>query len=562
MSDTHIEIRKSSIIQASQHEEDHKNDELSKKSKLYNLSFSFRFNIHSICFPIVNWCNFSWTPYFYDTRYGGGERVIQVMARESKLILLSHILQILYLFIWFMQSSHNGLFRSSNSTHDIIIPNQLTSHESHIINNHIDQSATVASNKTEEQSGNYLMSSHETSRTTYCSFAVVRHFVEFIELMLTFDNFFVTIHSKRINMAVMMFILSNFIKRIYCLLRRQKTGIKMHGVGSIWSNEEWRDKSSEPMMGPSTNSEVSVGMRYTKFLFVPKLSLREHMIYLYTDRELNDRVIEKYPILKKMTVEDLLKFDLMAICNRDDIICGSLAYKIMYLSTYAAMLFMISLFWLFTIFAFILLDSRGTPVIITINRLLLTMINTISFCDIYAPFIATVVLYNRLNIFHLQLTHFHHQCQAYKYHMLWERFKNRPHKTKRTKFAQRKRPILVHINDLHRHDTNMDTNQCKKRTLNEECTQYITILHRLLYEFKTYRGYYMRRTDLDLIISLYAAAWHLGIILFDRFNCNGCSSILEWGGIACLVGHSLNVLIQMSMFALVSQKVTIPLHAR
>lgn len=521
----------------------------SRNEKNENLCTTFRFNVFSLGYWLINCFNFSWIPYYYDIKYGIGDRVITVLYRHCRFRFVVHSIQVLFLYICLCRFAYNGFGLHNYFNH---------STKFHLDGNDDDDVWSIT------------WMYRETTRLLW----------SFVIRIFTYDHYSTLVdYRRKVNVLMFIFTLNTFIQRIYCLLRFQKPiSHRPELIGRLAS-------------GYSTGV-IYENVRYLDFLVAPKMSIKEHITYCVFNRNLPQNLIDKYQILKRMTQEDIVNFDLLAIQCEKGILCTSQVYRILVAGTFVALQFIVV-----AVYITIYIEVKSVQIrenslgfndlmadyIEHFLTLVLHALNTIAFADSFIVLISSCILSNRLSIYNMQLHHF--ILQANKLYKSGYSSKIDLTSTQLYRFGvdnRTERDIVESIITAYYHHArtvgNSKHNEQESATrtvarndslvrlgpnqpsLDDRCEHMIIVLHQLLFEFKLIKTQFTKRTDLDLLISLCSATWILSSWIISN-NCKSCekeilasrlSSIIF---IIVLIAYLSNIIIQIAFLAQFSQKV-------
>lgn len=483
--------------------------------------------------------NFSWTPYYYNRKYGAGKRIFSVMAKRCKVRLFIHCSQILFMAVVSYQQFYNSFLKSAIEEQQQTIDRRLPFEES------------------------------------------------ILEELLTFDHYRGTgRYNKRINIFGFLFTIQGLILRLYCISRRQQTQFKMPVYdkgfaarrGGI-SNQERSIRLQR--IGSISNKSVSACVQYVNCLTRPGLTLVEQIRFCLLGLPLGHPLEKLYPVLRDKSPIELLKFDIMAINYDNEILCQPIILKI----TYSFILILTPLNFSGCLimaavpksvahyYGNINIDTMEHALIELVKCLVLVWIlflDTSSFVDAFFGFCLSLITYNRVGIYHKQLTHL---VAALSRHNI-DRFESQ----EEGKLSPRTEPSIVLEESV---ATCSHSNSCKisyleannkieiksvgvdqKILTNTNCSRYIVALHQLLFEFEQLKAHFTGDMHLGLFITFFSLGWFINTMAVT-FSCSDCEKTVTISVTLLLVlCYLLSILLRIVGMALISMKVNHRLHSR
>lgn len=457
-----------------------------------------RFGVFAWGYILIGFCNFSWIPYYYDShKYGSGQRMFLVIYRHSKLRLFFYCLQVLFLFISICQYAYNGL----NLTK--YIDNQ---HSFYYDNN-------------------YYSKNNVTSDSFYCSMDSIKEScLSVIRTILTYDRWRpIDDYRRRMNVLMLTFTLNSFAQRVHNLIRHQRA--KIHRP-KILSHSNYK-------IGTRTTDNLCEIIMLNLLSF--KLTFTEYILYCFLNRPKPEHLKREYPILKKITKQDLLKFDLMTLENNNALICTPKVFiNLVRGATICILLVVFETIFCQQILIYILdISNQGThytpsgSVIQCFSHICLFLVllfNISTFADSFILVALVVIISDRLFIFNVQLIQFYNDLRRMSKELNSARY-------------------------IHNDRNNL------QQLLDVRCKQLIIALHQLLFDFNLMKEQFTNRTDIDVLISLCSFTWVLSTWIV-AYNCRTC--VAQWPIlIFTFMGNAylLNVINQMFFLARLSQKV-------
>lgn len=494
------------------------------------------YNIFQCGLDLIDYCNFSWTPYFYDSKFGKGQRVFKVFAKHTKTRLVIHIVQIVFLFVWLSRTLYNGL----------IVTNEPAEEERKL---------------RKDLNENFINVTNIFMRSYYR----LSNWGQYIVLHNHWTH--LGVFSRHVNVLVLLFTINTLLQRIYSLLRRQQSDC-------IQFKKYEPDGGSGPKMLSTWDKQeiwYNSTMRYKEFFLGHRLSLRNYLKYCFTNTPLDKKILDKYPILKEMTLQEILDFDLTSIHYDNKILCSSRLFRKLMRATVLAIpcipYVSLSIWTASTTVEFsrvgFQISSFYDVLAICWKRmdlLLITSMNVITLADAYLPVLVSSLLADRLGIYNLKLARFIHQCHIKRFAMHF----NGDHKLKQyitgrceaTNYYMKKRFEKFKNHD--KSNVKLTYADIKDFNLDEECFKLIITLNHLIDEFKLFKTAFSDRTDVDLAVSLFSVAWLTSIAIISIFTCPECKNIKMMAGMVitpCLWGYGTNIISQIIFYAHLSQKV-------
>lgn len=496
---------------------------------------SKRFSMFHFGYLMIEHCNFSLIPYYYDSKYGAGHRVFSVIYRHNKLRLFLYCMQLLYLFIWLCRTAYNGF--DLCKYFDVF-------QESSIKNDDEECPATI------------LLS------------LIRRLCLALIKRLLTYDLWGpIAEYRRRMNLLTFTFILQSFSQKFYCLIRHQKP--KIH-----------RPK----IIGNPGVSEINL---IKEFLFSFKLSIREYILYFFLFQPLPEYLVRENPMLKETTKKDIIEFNLMAIYDDKGILCTSKSFvNFIRLATVGVPMVLFS-----TIFSplipMYLVDiyRKDTHIheiglsdyLESCNMFLLTFYFISTFIDSFVLAAFAHLLSDRIFIYNTQLVAFiahlramrshniktrNHYCEGQQSILYHDDNKNNEQVTRNNRFRTTRKSPHMNYNPglmLFKNKVTLLPSSSKvtaRQSLDAQCERLIKDLHQLLFELKLLKELFTKRTDLDILISLCSYTWVLGTWLV-AFKCETC--VTKWPLLLIIMGSNIylfNVINQIFFMARLADKVS------
>lgn len=490
-----------------------------------------RFSLFYLGYIPIEHSNFSMIPAYYNRKLGTEQRVFTAIYKESKLKLFLYCLQVLFLLSWVFRSAYNGF---GPPKYFEKFPSSLT-----YINN---------------------TESYLTRSNVYWSA---------FWNTLTYD-FWGPVHDyrRRLNILTFSFVFNALVQRMFCLLRHQRPEILKPLI-------------VKRLMKKSDHDTCEI-LSFLDCLFSFKLTLKEYILYCFTNRPLPEDLTRKNPIMKAMTHQDVLKFDLLSIHN-GAVPCTTKIFKNITRSTIFGLFVMVFETFFITETSIHVANIYGQSSHISgsilldcirrIDLFLMVFMIVCTVTDSFVLVVPSIIISNRLYIYNSQLIHFITQIRSATNSPV-----NRYNRCERIQFMQHndrvsnKNFLTVPIKDsvCTLDNNNLIISHHKKcftflnsaqiilqRSLEARCEQLIMILHQLLYEFRLLRAVFTNRTDIDVLISLCSYTWILSVWIVV-FNCKTC--VTKGPMImATFTGNFYlwNVLNQVYFLARISQKVSV-----
>lgn len=505
---------------------------------------SLRFNTFQICYAFIDYFNASSTPYFYDyINYGSGRRVYNVIASHSKIRMFIHCLQMIFLFVWLVQSGYNGFANKPPGTNSTAVAYHLRDDKTHIKK----YDTGVSSNL----------------------YDYLKYFWNFTEGILTYERWSpLGPHARRLNTLTFAFTANTFLQRLYCLLRFQQPWLK--------SRQEMQKLKNPSEFVNSGQCNHQSSFKFPDCLFETKLSLSEHIQYCFTSRPMSEQLISKYPALKGMTKKNLLEFDFV-----HGQVCSEKALRNMALFTFVGFHSLLSLtLWSVSVDVYLWgideplqLNSWKDVTLLwlkTFELLILNFLNALTVADVYPLILMSIILSSRLSIFNYKLEKFIAECRLNNQlsdnsKSFQDRVQEYPSFDHYHTFVSRRVTLdrfksrrSVNRQFPRRVPSKIPTNI--KSKYNIKCLSFLDLLHQLLFEFKQFKNHIGARTDLDIFNTLCALTWLLSTIIIFHFNCIVCDGrflpmVIFFSVMA--IGYTLNISFQVIFPAMVSHQVSI-----
>lgn len=494
---------------------------------------SIKFSLFELGQILVEYCNFSLIPYYYDPRYGTGQRVFAVIYRESKLRFLLCCVQVIYLFVWISRSAYNGFNLSK----------------------YIDQ---------------YFDSSDNMNNVDCCSVISLSQITtsvwSLIGRSLTYDLWSSTgNYRRRMNLITFTFTLNPFAQKLYCLLRRQKP--------KIYKPEVIKD------------SHVCEIFSIQGFLFNMKMSLKEYILYCFMNRPVPENVMKEIPIFRKLTKKEILEFDLVSTQPVRGLWCRPEKFLYLIRATVISLLFLVIFtvtcsqvpFYLIDIYNRNGFSTDCTGYLNRVQLIFLAFLNITPYIDSFTLVFVAYILTDRLFIYNVQLLETIKQLRigtniqknnvnTYYDQSRFDAYESNE-ETRNYKTPATQNSYYVTTNNdiiMSRHGKTMTlpiSSRVVQQSFDEQCERLIKILHQLLFELKLMKAQFANRTDLDILISLCSYTWVLSTWLVSH-QCDLCDQeyvATNWPIKFITVvgnGYLLNVIFQVFYLARISQNVS------
>lgn len=498
-----------------------------------------RFSVFYLGYLMVEHCNFSLIPQYYDSKYGTGHRVFTVIYKESKLRLFMCSLQMLYLLMWLIKCAYSGF------------------------------NLVIYSNEYFSQS----ISNDDTDRyTTILLPQILKVCRSVIVEMITRDLWSpIADYRRRMNVLVFSFTLNSFSQRLYCLMRRQKPEIS-------------RPSIVRNLLHGDSNSNFCEIIMFRKFLFSLKLSPKEYFLYYFLNRPAPEQLMKEYPVLREMSLQDILEFDLMAIRFDKGLWCSTKAYKTLVRATIVGLVVIVIESILVSRLPIYLIEIysdqagyfKGNILVYCIKRIDMLLIVFFNICTVTDSFVLicrSILLSDRLSIYNIQLINFikhlntltnntkninnYHERSHYTiYEDRTEKSYYRTPKTKKNCYMKYNGDPML-IGHCRRFSPSVSTQMVTQQSLDARCIRMVMILHQLLFEFKLWRELLTDRTDIDVLMSLCSYTWVLSTWLV-AFKCETCKT--KWPLILfAIMGnyYLANIILQLFFLVRVSKKVSL-----
>lgn len=496
-----------------------------------------RFNIFSIMHTAFNYCNISTVPYCYP-RYGEKtrQRIFKVMYRECKVRLLIHAFQIIYLVISIIQAMHISF---STGLHDADEDENENANNYHC-DNCCNKSMTNV-NCENKDIGRSVMSS-----LVY----LIRPCWLMIGKYLAHNRWLSrTKYTRVINLLSCLFVGNSIIQKLYYLFRLQQPIMKE------------RTQMLKKHSGDSIDLfNVYYELKYEEFLAAPKMSLKEHVLYCFsnTDR-LDADLTKKYPILRPSASREV---DLMSIQQESDLLCSPKVYR--YLTAFFFNGIVFSL--LTTIAATVILteerdDIRSIGALImrllkVLDNAVLISINALAFTDFITLLLHSTILSSRLAIFEGQLVHFIEQCR-HKAKTITTRYTDRirQYDSDRIFFSSKEKSYCTYITELNEY-SRQHRAMSDFYEYNQQCVRMVTTLHQLMQELKRFKSNHADHTNLALFLLLCSTTWILCtfIVVYSNSYTGRFQAVLIFTGIVSVALLS-SIIIQLFFLAQIATRV-------
>lgn len=483
-----------------------------------------RFNIFAILCYVWDHFNISWTPYYYSKQYLCDvtvcNRVINVIGRHSKKRLLMHTFQMLYISFLLCQLGYNGFINKYCDT----------------CTNYSDKSVFFI----EDFQARWKVSVWQS-----------------LKLLLVFDNIRGPHKQKNsINFVFFLVTLTNFVQKLYYLLRRQRdhytildnnnliinnnkllsSGNYDDNVIGIYNCEQSRklQRLLRSSISLIRDTRVETVILYTEFCCRPQLLLREWLQFVTTydkkEQKIDEKLLKSYPILayhpnKRQMVKE---FDTIVLLSKDNqhLFHGA-AYKRL------AVLFMILVFSLPFVTNLIVISlnilvnfhtdletstKKNGIIIATIGELgaflygsSIVFSNFFQLIDTAHLVLCCLILRSRLQMFNVKVKHFIQQCRIYQRS---PRFLDlRDNYMLQSKLATMRLQSLSYESYLYSQASQKNINDAYSqrrihafmsraiKEMSDECETLVENLHQLLREFKELKNYFTVRTGISLFFA-------------------------------------------------------------